>query len=94
VVTVALTSAPLYAWAFSVPEGRYARSYGGTDQCLAGTGYASSRADITLSQDDILTATPAQTGEDQPELRFKHASKGSLSAADRQTQHVVDEHGC
>ncbi|MGW8065907.1 hypothetical protein ACVV2G_27460 [Streptomyces ziwulingensis] len=94
ILAVAATSGALLGWAFSVPEGRYARSYGGTDQCLAGTVYASSRVAIKVGRHDTMTAAPSQSGTEQPELHFSHASKGGLSPADKQTRRVLDEHGC
>ncbi len=94
VVGVAVTSGALLGWAYSVPEGRYARSYGGADQCLAGTAYASSHVSITVEHEDVLTAAPEQSSDAQPKLHFSHASKGTLSPADKATRNVLDEHGC
>lgn len=92
VIAVVMASGALYTWAYSIPEGRYARSYGGTGQCLADTAYASSRVHLKVGDEDVITATPSD--RDQPKLHLLHASKGTLSPADGPSRHFLAEHGC
>ncbi|MHB9861474.1 hypothetical protein [Streptomyces sp. YIM S03343] len=94
VLAVALMSATMHAWAYTVPTGRYARSYGGADRCLADTVYASSRVHISVGLTDKLTAKPFPTDATHPKLHFRHGSKGRLSPADNQTRQILEEHGC
>ncbi len=94
VVAVAVLAATMGAWAYSVPNGRYDRAYGGVGQCLAKTDYASSRVDIKVDTSGVMTASPSQSGPQRPKLHFDHASKGDLSPADGQTRQVLEEHGC
>ncbi|MFF2651351.1 hypothetical protein [Streptomyces sp. NPDC058045] len=93
---IALGSLTVAAWAHTDPYGRYDRSFGGADRCLAGTPYASTRADVALGEkDNTLTVTPSSDGDATQKLHFVHASKGGdLRPADQQTRQIITSNGC
>jgi hypothetical protein len=90
-VVVALSAAPLSAWAYLDPHGAYARNFGGAGACLAGTTYATDQARLSSGSGNRMEVTPQGT-EDSP-LVFTD-TKGELKPADNHTRDVISQYAC
>lgn len=95
VIVVAVAAATLSAWAYADPYGTYARHFGSTGQCLAGSPYDRDRARFSLKgnpKSDQMRVIP-QGGEGSS-LLFDHASKGEMTPADDRTDQIIREYAC
>ncbi|MFC9229977.1 hypothetical protein ACFTZI_13595 [Streptomyces decoyicus] len=96
VIVVAVASATLSACAYTDPYGTYARHFGSTGQCLAGSPYDSERARFSLKDNpkpDQMRVSPQGNGEGSS-LLFDHASKGEMAPADDRTRQIIGEYAC
>lgn len=89
---VALAAVTLSAWAYLDPHGVYAREFGGTGACLAGTPYATDHARFSSGSGNRMEVTPQDREEGSP-LVFADA-KGELKPADSHTRDVISKYAC